>query len=83
MVKCGSHTLPQKFEEFFSRAGINIHDPENLLWREPNKHRTKTAEQLREWGKYISSHPKATKQEILAERNRIEKKVFGNTQGDL
>lgn len=34
-------------------------------------------------GEYISRHPNATKQEILAERDRIEKKVFGNTKGDL
>ena len=77
------HTLPQKFEEFFSRAGINIHDPEHLLWREPHKHHTKGTEQLKEWSDFIKKHPDATKEEIMKERDRIEKKVFGNTQGDL
>ncbi len=77
------HTLPQKFEKYFSKAGINIHDPENLVWRNPHKHHTKTHEQLERWKSFFDINPNATKQEILRERNKIEKDVFGNICGDL
>ena len=42
------HTLPQKYEEKFNEAGINIHEPGNTVWRETDNHRGKSHQHIKE-----------------------------------
>lgn len=80
------HTLPKNkaFADFFEKAGLDVNDPANLVWRDAKQHRgTNSAEHTKLWTQFMKDKPKATKAEILKQRDIIEKKVFGNTKGDL
>ncbi len=72
------HLFPkaEKFAEFFSKAGIDVHNPANMKWLSSTIHRGKnSAEHLKEWGKvmekYMGKVP--TIKQLQNEAKRIEK----------
>jgi RHS repeat-associated protein len=80
------HTLPKSkdFKAFFEKAGLDVNDPANMVWREMNDHRgKKSSEHTKLWDMFMQKNPNATKEQILQQRDIIEKKVWGNTTGDV
>jgi RHS repeat-associated protein len=79
------HTLPKadKFKDFFEKAGLDVNDPANMIWRERKDHQgKKSSEHSKLWNMFMQRNPNATKDQILEQRDIIEKKVWGNTTGD-
>lgn len=52
------HVLPQKFETFFSKVGINIHDPKFGAWWEKSDHLKSSSKYNKEWETFIESGEK-------------------------
>ena len=79
------HTLPKskEFDDFFKNAGLDVHDADNLIWRQAGKHRgSPSAKHLQLWREFMRDNPAASKEMILKHRNVIEKQVFGNVKGN-
>ena len=84
------HTLPKgaEFSEYFKKAGLDVNDPANLIWRNSAQHSStatgaaKTKEHSKLWKDFMTDNPNASKEVILKQRDVIEKKVWGNTTGD-
>lgn len=79
--KCQAHhTIPQKLRAKAATAGVNIDDPQYLLWwvstaGVPNNHSSKSKDYNRDWDAFYKKHAnKPTKAQILAERTRLVKK---------
>ncbi|WP_245193398.1 hypothetical protein [Amycolatopsis alba] len=72
------HTLPQKFEAKFNKAGIpTIHDPIYLRWwcsrpGVPGNHPSKAAEYNALWDTFFTQKPNPTAAEVLAYRTSIQ-----------
>ena len=78
------HTLPQKFRDFFEKLGINIDDPENVVWRNKEMHRKYSNAITEEWTNFIKNlKAPPSKEEIYKFRDSIEIKYFNNTKGDI
>jgi hypothetical protein len=67
------HVLPQaeRFQKFFERAGINIHDPENLRWWPSASHKQAAKAYNKFWINYFDSNPTASKADILEEGAKL------------
>ncbi len=80
------HTLPQKYRTEFEKAGINIDEPGNVVWRETTKHRKGSKQQEKAWDTFFEECNKTgvspTKDKIYKERESIEQNVWKN-QGDI
>ncbi|MBK7911437.1 AHH domain-containing protein [Candidatus Pollutiaquabacter sp.] len=84
------HTLPKsaEFAAYFKKAGLDVNDPVNMVWREAKEHSTtaigqaKSKEHLKLWKDFMSGNPKATKEQILKQRDVIEQKIWGNAKGN-
>ena len=80
------HTLPQKYRTDFEKAGINIDEPGNVVWRETTKHRKGSKQQEKAWDTFFERCNKTsvspTKDKIYKERESIEQNVWKN-QGDI
>jgi hypothetical protein len=61
------HVLPQaeRFQRFFKRAGINIHDPEHLRWWPSASHKKAAHEYNERWFKFMHENPDALGQDIF------------------
>ncbi len=78
------HTLPQKYEEKFNEASINIHEPGNTVWRETDNHRGKSHQHIKEWEVFFNKNEEEiTKEKIYEYRDKVEKTIFGNKNGDI
>ena len=60
------HIFPQakKFQSYFQRAGINIHDPKNLTWWSSGAHRSAAGAYNNAWSNFFIRNPNATRQQI-------------------
>ena len=60
------HIFPQakKFQPYFQKAGINIHDPKNLVWWKGDPHRSAAKAYNAAWDKFFFRNPNATRQQI-------------------
>ena len=60
------HIFPQakKFQSFFEKAGINIHNPKNLRWWESSSHRSASKAYNNAWSKFFQDNPNATRKQI-------------------
>ncbi len=80
------HTLPQKYRTDFEKAGINIDEPGNVVWRETTKHRKGSKQQEKAWDTFFEGCNKTgvspTKDKIYKERESIEQNVWKN-KGDI
>lgn len=75
------HTLPQKYRNRFEKLGINIDDPEHVVWRKKESHRAGNAEHGDKWDKFFKKNPSPTKEQVIEFRNQTEQQVWGN-RGD-
>ena len=83
------HTMPKgnQFSEFFKNANIDVNDPKFLVWRESIDHSStnfgaaKSKQHIKLWEDFMASNPEAGKDQILKQKDLIEKKVWGNTAG--
>ncbi len=75
------HTLPQKHRPEFEKADINIDESGNVVWRESKEHRANNHKHIQEWREFFKEHPNPTREQVLNERNRIEKTIFGKQEG--
>lgn len=72
------HTLPQKFETLFTRAGIDsIHDPIYLRWwcsrpGVPGNHASKAYEYNQLWEAFFAQHANPTTKQVLDYRASIQ-----------
>ena len=64
--KDAHHIFPQakRFQSYFQRAGINIHNPNNMTWWESTSHRSAASTYNKYWDKFFSTNPNATSQQI-------------------
>lgn len=82
------HTFVKSQADWFKKKGIDVNDPANMVWRDAKTHSSTTAGSANSrlhkklWDDYIENNPNATKEQILKQRDVIEKKVWGNTTGD-
>ncbi len=70
------HILPQKFREFFQKAGIDIDSPEYGIWVQHNEHRAGSRSYNALWERQISIWKKnnsGTKADIIAFINSLER----------
>lgn len=60
------HIFPQarRFQSYFRKAGINIHDPKNLVWWESKAHRSAARAYNNAWSDFFRANPNATGQQI-------------------
>ncbi len=72
------HTFPQKYRDRFEKLGINIDEPENVVWRKTEGHRAKNAEHGKEWDKFFRKNPSPTKEQVIEFRDKTEQKVWQN-----
>ena len=72
------HTLPQKYRDKFEKLGINIDEPGNVVWRKSEGHRAKSAEHTDAWDKFFKKNHHPTKEQVLQQRDIIEKKVWSD-----
>ena len=72
------HTLPQKYRNDFEKLGINIDEPGNVVWRKSEGHRAKNAEHGKAWDEFFKNSPTPTKEQVLQQRDIIEKQVWSN-----
>jgi RHS repeat-associated protein len=80
------HTLPKakEFSDFFKKAGLDVNDPANMVWRKAGDHSktkegaAKSAQALEMWKTFMADNPNAKKDLILKQKDIIEKKVWGN-----
>ncbi len=77
------HTLPQKYRPQFEKAGINIDEPGNVVWRESKSHRANNHKHIQEWIKFFEDNKNPTREQILEQRKIIENSIWGNTSGDI
>ena len=77
------HNLPQapRFRKYFDRAGLNIEDYTEPMTRgrhrlKPDGVHTGPNNWNKQWDKFFKMYPEATREEILAELNRI-RRSFG------
>ncbi len=79
------HLLPRKYADKFKEKGLNIDDytielPVDIHRLNPNGIHTKLRGNWNKaWGKFFDENPNPTKEEILAEMNRLIKD-FGLTE---
>ncbi len=74
------HTLPQKHREKFEKLGINIDDPEHVVWRKKENHRAGNAEHEKAWDNFFESHQNYSKEEVLKARDEIENNIWQNNR---
>lgn len=77
------HKIPQalSLRKWFKDRGItdnDIHNPSNATWREKSSHRAKSKEHIKAWKQWMKDNPNAKRQDILDQRNKIDKQVWGN-----
>ena len=74
------HTLPQKYRNRFEKLGINIDDPEHVVWRKSEGHRAKSAEHTKAWDEFFANpaNKNCTKEQVLQQRDKIENQVWQN-----
>ena len=72
------HTLTQKHRNDFEKLGINIDDPEYVVWRKAENHRAGNTEHGDMWDKFFDNpqNQNCTKEDILKMREYIETKVW-------
>ncbi len=60
------HIFPQsnKFQAYFQRSGINIHDPKYLTWWKSGSHRNAANSYNNSWSEFFRSNPNATREQI-------------------
>ena len=54
------HVFPQKFEPQFSKAGINIHDPRNIVFLDKAVHQSGSYAYNKAWQAFFSDNPGAS-----------------------
>ena len=59
------HVLPQKFEEDFKRAGLNVHDPRYGAWWDSTEHAKRSAEYNQKWADFLRGGPARSKDDVL------------------
>jgi hypothetical protein len=65
------HIFPQKesFQKYFDEAGINIHDPDNMVWWEKGPHKSTAKGYNDKWQEFFDKYElmgtNPTKEEIL------------------
>ena len=79
------HTLPknQELSKYFEAVGLDVNDPANMVWRKGPEHTQQSQKHLAAWRNFFENNPNATKEQILKFRDNIEKKLWGNTTGDI
>ena len=72
------HTLPQAYRDKFEKLGINIDDPEYVVWRKAENHRAGNTKHNAMWKEYFENpqNQNYTKEDILKLRKDIEKQVW-------
>lgn len=70
--------MPQKYRNDFEKLGINIDEPGNVVWRKSEGHRAKNAEHGKAWDEFFENSPTPTKEQVLQQRDIIEKQVWSN-----
>lgn len=65
------HIFPQKYQSFFNRAGVNIHDPKFGAWWEKSGHLKNAAGYNAKWAEFIRLNPNATQSQILNQGRTI------------
>lgn len=68
------HVLPQKFNQYFKNAGINIHDPKFGTWVEKASHRKWSYEYNKAWANFFASKKNPTADEILSFVKKLAQK---------
>ena len=78
------HTLPQKYRKTFEDLGINIDEPGNVVWRKTKDHQGGNAKHGKEWDQFFIDNPQPTKEQVLQQRDFIEKEVWPEApKGDI
>ena len=72
------HTLPQKYRERFEQLGINIDEPKNVVWRKTENYHAGNVEHGKAWDEFFEKNPQPTKEQVLQQRDIIEKQVWSN-----
>ena len=70
------HTLPQKYRKRFEDLGVNIDEPGNVIWRKTKNHQAGNAEHEKKWDKFFENNRQPTKEQVLQQRDIIEKEVW-------
>jgi hypothetical protein len=61
----------KEFAKYFERAGINIHNPENLRWWPSASHKRAARDYNLAWMRFFKNNPNATKGEIIENGNKL------------
>ena len=75
------HTLPVKFQEEFTEAGIDINAVDNGRWLEGHSHKSTAFQYNKEWEGFFKRHrdagTKPTKKDIYQFRDNLMKTMYG------
>ena len=75
------HVLPQKFNSFFDKAGINIHDPKFGMWVPETLHLKNSSVYNSRWAEFIRDNGNASQAEIFDFARRTNREVFDASPG--
>ena len=68
------HVLPQKFEDLFGKAGINIHDPRYGAWVDADAHARWSYRYNEAWREFFEGNQNPTKEQILEFARKLAKR---------
>ena len=71
------HIFPQKFNNYFSDRGINIHASQNIKFMQPSGHRASSYAYNQMWQSFIDSNPNASVKTIQIAGQYFMKFAFG------
>ena len=71
------HVLPQKFNDRFITAGINIHDPKYGMWIPTDQHLKGSSQYNELWKGFFKDNNNPTQDSIFNAANRFNTEVFG------
>ena len=71
------HIFPQKFNDYFTDRGINIHAPQNIKFMQTSGHRANSYAYNQMWQSFIDSNPNASVKTIQIAGQYFMKFAFG------
>ena len=75
--KDAHHILPVAFDEYFSKIGIEIHNPKYGVWIDSQQHRKLSSEYNKKWETFFKNNPTYTEEQVMDYAKTIMNEMFG------
>ena len=65
------------FDEYFSKIGIEIHNPKYGAWIDSQQHRKLSSEYNKKWETFFKNNPTYTEEQVMDYAKTIMNEMFG------